>query len=106
MNRWKIPPALEQEVVLRDSGCVYCGVLFGNAASPRRERQSWEHIVNDESIISRENIALCCIGCNASKGAKRLEVWLQSAYCERNGISPATVAAVVRAELARAEREK
>lgn len=29
-----------------------------------------EHIINDAKIIIRENIALCCCGCNASKGQK------------------------------------
>jgi len=37
--------------------------------------------VNDLSLVNLANIALCCWGCNASKGRKTLEAWLQSDYC-------------------------
>ena len=57
---------------------------------------SWEHIINDETIITRENIALCCVGCNASKGQKALKDWLESTYCRRRGITAATVAPIIR----------
>ena len=79
-NRWSIPAWLEREVVERDQSCIYCRVGFA-MTSARRNRPSWEHIVNDASIVTRENIALCCIGCNASKGTKPLDVWLRSRYC-------------------------
>lgn len=62
-------------------------------------KPSWEHIVNDERIISRENIARCCISCNASKGAKDLALWLGSNYCARRGINPDAVAEVVKQAL-------
>ena len=102
MNRWNIPALLEQEVVARDRACVYCGTLFAKeSAASGRDRRSWEHIVNDARIITRENIALCCIGCNASKGTQALAAWLQSAYCKRRGISEHTVGAVVQAALTR-----
>jgi len=99
MNRWNIPAWLESEVEQRDRQCVYCGTPFVRAAAERRARASWEHIVNDARIITRENIALCCIGCNASKGAKLLAVWLQSRYCIARGITASSVAPVVRAAL-------
>jgi hypothetical protein len=70
MNNWKIPAWLEREVIERDRSCVYCGVSFAQVSNLWRERPSWEHIVNDATIVTRDNIALCCIGCNASKGAK------------------------------------
>lgn len=73
---------------------MYCGIAFraGN-------RRSWEHIVNDVRIVTKENIALCCRACNSSKGVKPLVVWLESAYCKRRGINRRTVAAVVRKAL-------
>lgn len=98
-NRWNIPAWLEREVVERDRGCIYCRVSFATA-SARRDRPSWEHIVNDVSIVTRENIALCCIGCNASKGAKPLDVWLRSRYCVERGISSQSIAAIARSALA------
>src|SRR5690554_7044731 len=56
-------------------------------------------IINDARIITRENIALCCCGCNASKGQKPLAVWLQTKYCKDRGITPETVAPVVKQAL-------
>jgi len=101
MNRWNIPAWLENEVIERDSDCVYCRSAFAPRGGPRRSQASWEHIVNDLGIITRENIVLCCIGCNSSKGAKALETWLSSAYCESRRITLDTVAPVVRAALSR-----
>ena len=92
MNRWNIPTWLEEEVISRDSNCVYCNIDFSLPTSSRGEKPSWEHITNDELIISRENIARCCMSCNASKGAKDLKTWLQSNYCKRKGINEQTVA--------------
>ena len=101
MNRWNIPKWLEREVIVRDTDCVYCRSPFSDSEGPRRSRPSWEHIVNDLNIVTRENIVLCCIGCNSSKGARDLEIWLSSAYCQTHGISQDTVATVVRAALVR-----
>jgi len=98
MNRWNIPSELESEVLARDMRCVYCGVEF-TVASARRHRPSWEHIVNDVGIVNRDNIARCCMGCNASKGARPLAAWLTSKYCESRGITSTSVAQVVRAAL-------
>lgn len=44
-------------------------------------------MINDENIVSQQNIALCGISCNASKGAKPLSGWLQSKFCRRRGIT-------------------
>jgi hypothetical protein len=104
MNRWNIPAWLEQEVLQRDRDCVYCGISFAVNRALRRFRPSWEHIVNDACIVTRENIALCCTSCNASKGAKDLADWLESKYCKSRGITERSVASVVQAALARADR--
>lgn len=102
MNRWNIPVAVEREVLERDRSCVYCGIAFGRPDAPRPERQSWEHIINDLSIVTLANIALCCIGCNASKGARPLSTWLQLKYCRAKCVTAESVAPVVRDVLARA----
>lgn len=101
MNRWNIPQWLEQEVIRRDQACVYCGVSFCVTPMARSGRPSWEHIINDAQIVTRENIARCCMGCNASKGAKDLATWTESRYCRDRGITADTVAPVIRAALAR-----
>jgi hypothetical protein len=98
VNRWNIPKALEAEVRSRDQACIYCGCIFA-AASKRGERMSWEHIINDAALVNRENIALCCISCNASKGIKELSAWLETPYCRNRGIHPGTVAPIAQAAL-------
>ena len=102
MNRWNIPAWLEQEVRARDTACVYCGFNFLIATSRRGTKPSWEHIINDASIITPENIARCCIACNASKGTKNLIAWLTSHYCTIRGITKDTGAQVVQNALAKA----
>jgi hypothetical protein len=97
MNRWNIPDWLERDVIERDRCCVYCGVDFTAQSASGRERPSWEHIVNDARIITRENIARCCVGCNG--GTKNLVEWLDSRYCKTRGITRESVASVVRSAL-------
>ena len=100
MKRWNVPAWLEREVVASDSNCVYCGVKFGLAGDVRKTKASWEHIVNDARIttriITRENIAICCMSCNSSMGAKLLSDWLISDYCKSWNINAKTVASVVK----------
>ena len=101
-NRWNIPDWLEEEVRERDTACVYCGEPFVSPSVSRRRSPSWEHIINDASLITRENIALCCCGCNASKGQKELSAWLGTSYCRERGITAKSVAPII----ARALRSK
>lgn len=99
MNRWDIPDWLEREVKERDKTCVYCGTQMIEqmpSRGPRKSVATWEHINNDASIVTRENIARCCVACNSSKGTKRLSEWIQSSYCKNRGISKDTVAEVVK----------
>lgn len=102
MNRWRIPPELELQIRDRDVKCVYCGVKLLESVprgTSRKNVATWEHIVNDASIISFENIARCCNSCNASKGSKDLRKWLDSDYCRRNRITKDSVAFVVQCHL-------
>jgi len=102
MNRWNIPDCLELEVRARDVRCIYCGVEMLarlDADGRRAQVATWEHIINDARIITRENIALCCTACNASKGTKRLGEWLESTYCKSRGITADTIARVAVAAL-------
>jgi hypothetical protein len=95
-NRWGIPAEVEKVVRQRYTKCVYCGVEFSTENNSRRNKSSWEHIINDIRLNGVDNIALCCMACNASKGSKLLKDWLLSNYCISKGITPATVAQVVR----------
>lgn len=99
-NSWGIPLEVENFVIERDKSCVYCGQGFSVDKLSRKNKASWEHIVNDIRINGVDNIALCCISCNASKGAKSLENWLKSDYCKRNSINRENVAPIVKEALA------
>lgn len=100
MNLWNIPGWLEKEVRNRDKHCIYCGALFDEHNTSRKSMPTWEHIVNDASIVNIDNIALCCCSCNASKGAKSFTLWLHSDYCVRKNITIETVADVAKKALA------
>jgi hypothetical protein len=65
-------------------------------SGPRKTVATWEHIINDASIVTRDNIARCCFACNSSKGTKKLSDWMQSSYCKKRGINKDTVAEVVK----------
>jgi len=99
-NNWNIPAWLEQEIRGRDKVCVYCGNEFLHHKESVKASPSWEHIINDAKIITRENISLCCRGCNASKGQKQLSVWLQTKYCIERGITPESVAPIIKQAIA------
>jgi hypothetical protein len=102
VNRWGIPDWLEEEVKIRDEVCVYCGIQMIQQMPPRGPKRSvatWEHIINDASIVTRENIARCCLACNSSKGTKRVSDWIESSYCKKRGINKNTVAEVVKKAL-------
>ncbi len=95
-NKWNIPDWLEIEVRQRDKTCVYCGTVFTSPKVSTKTAQSWEHIINDAKILSIDNIALCCRGCNSSKGQKKLSDWLSSKYCKERNISAESVAEIIK----------
>ena len=105
-NKWGIPSDVENHVKERDKRCVYCGVEFTENNISRKTKPSWEHIINDVRINGIDNIALCCISCNASKGAKLLEDWLNGDYCKRNKITIETVSSVVKSALSKPPKLK
>jgi hypothetical protein len=104
-NQWGIPLAIALEVASRDLQCIYCRIEFSPRAGFNARRASWEHIVNDLSMVTATNIAVSCVGCNASKGRKTLSAWLMSAYCHSRGINIETLAPVAAAALRHEEAQ-
>jgi hypothetical protein len=107
MNRWGIPAWIEEKVKDRDKACIYCGIKMIEKmppTGPRNAVATWEHIINDASIVTIDNIARCCFACNSSKGTRKLSDWLESDYCKKHGINKDTVASVVKQAL-RIEKE-
>lgn len=95
-NSWGIPQNIEDLVLERDQCCVYCGCAF---STERAKKKSWEHIINDINIKTLDNIALCCVGCNASKGNKELMSWFNSENARKRGITSETIADVIKVAL-------
>lgn len=89
--RWKIPRDVALAALSRDDRCIYCRREFGELGGPRGAVASWEHIVNDLTRVTLDNIGLCCVSCNSSKGVKALGLWLTSRYCTERGISSAVL---------------
>ena len=96
-NRWKIPELLGKEVRARDTVCVYCGTQFSPAKESRKSCASWEHIINDVTIITLENFALC--SCKASKGSKGLSAWLNSNGSKQRGVDQDMLAPVIKSAI-------
>ncbi|MCK5494172.1 MAG: HNH endonuclease [Candidatus Omnitrophica bacterium] len=96
MNNWNIPEHLEKEIIERDKVCVYCGVKFESSKQSRKTQASWEHIINNTKIITKEYIARCCFACNSRKSTKKLSEWTNSKYCKEKSINKDSVAKVVR----------
>ncbi len=104
MNKWGIPDWLEAEVRERDRACIYCHapfLEFPASIGSGKAVATWEHIVNNISIVTRENIARCCASCNNSKGTKTLSDWLESSYCKQRGINEDTIDRVAQQALKR-----
>ena len=96
MNSWGIPEWLEEEVRAQDRTCVYCSIQMTDGIPRRGSRKAtatWEHIINDATIVTRDNIARCCAACNSSKRTKSLAEWIETSYCRTRGITKDTVAA-------------
>jgi hypothetical protein len=93
-NSYGIADRDERRIRARDKRCVYCGVKLKK--SPWCDSATIEHFNNDGPFTKYYNIAVCCRACNSSKGVKKLLAWLDSAYCQKKGITKHTVANVVR----------
>jgi hypothetical protein len=55
-----------------------------------------EHFNNDGPLTKKYNLAMCCRGCNSSKGTKRLLAWFKTPYCVEKNINEKTVAEPVK----------
>ena len=66
MSRWNIPLEVQKIVKLRDQNCVYCGIKFDDD----KNKGEWEHIENDITKNTIDNICRSCGSCNRSKSDK------------------------------------
>jgi len=105
-NQFGIALRDEQALRERDKTCAYCHkamqtfpeIKAGRGA--REDLASIEHLNFDGPFYIKdglriEDIVICCIGCNSSRGVRRHLDWFKSAYCAQRNINPDTVAVPV-----------
>ena len=96
-NTYGISDEVEKEIRARDKTCVYCRKPMKK--HPRKMDASGptlEHFNNDGPLRKKYNLAICCRGCNSSKGTKKLSPWFKTPYCIEKNINPKTVAKPVK----------
>jgi|SRR4029077_18609832 len=97
-NTYGIPEQDEKDIRARDKTCVYCRKAMKK--HPRKLDASGptlEHFNNNGHFDKKWNVAICCRGCNSSKGNKKLLAWFRSPYCMEKNINQKTVARPVKA---------
>jgi len=96
-NTYGISEHDERQIRARDRTCVYCGILMKQ--SPRAMCASGatiEHFNNDGPLRKKYNVAICCRGCNSSKGTKRLSVGFKTPYCREKKMNGETFSETVK----------
>ena len=103
-NKFNIPADVEERIRARDTLCVYCRKVMAQPPHLGALRDDWatiEHLDDRGSLNAEENLAICCWGCNVSKGPQPLPIWFQMPYCTQRGINEETVAEPVKEFLKR-----
>jgi hypothetical protein len=93
-NTYGISEEVEEEIRARDRRCVFCHKRFSRES--RASGATIEHFNNDGPLAKKYNLAICCGGCNSSKGTKKLLAWLKTPYCRKRQINEKTVAKPVK----------
>jgi hypothetical protein len=105
-NKFGIRREDEEALRARDRACAYCAKLMKTRAE-LRVGTAWtgqatiEHLNFDEPFyvskgLQKEDVVICCLACNSSRGTKRLLDWFKSVYCARRNITADTVAEPVK----------
>lgn len=89
-NAYGISERDEREIRARDKNCVYCRILM-RQHSRGASGATIEHFNNDGPFEKKHNVAICCRGCNSSKGTKKLLAWFKTPYCRERKINKETV---------------
>jgi len=103
-NTYGISEEVEKEIRARDRRCVFCHKRFSRKS--RASIATIEHFNNDGPMAKKYNVAICCGGCNSSKGTKKLSAWLKTPYCRKRQINEKTVAKPVKEYIRRIRRAK
>lgn len=98
-NKFEISEEVEARLRRRDKKCVYCrkAMIYPYDGDKRRDSATIEHLNENPPFywsdgLKEEGLAICCGGCNSSRGKKTLEYWFKSSYCVERNINGETVA--------------
>jgi hypothetical protein len=85
-NTYGIPEEDLKEIQARDKTCVYCRKSMKQYPHAMdASGATIEHFKNDGPFDKKWNAAICCGGCNSSKGTKKLSAWFKTPYCKKKG---------------------
>lgn len=111
-----IPQDQLNEIVIRDSKCVYCQKLMIQPYDihNRADSATIEHLnhradwYSVEDFVSNNKpvhsiVAICCGSCNSSRSDLPLLQWFKTEYCKEHNINAKTVSKVVREYIQRYE---
>jgi hypothetical protein len=85
-NTYDISSELETFIRRKYKNCIYCGIKLKNSKKNYRNKATIEHIDNIVRHRTKDNLAMCCNSCNASKGKLPLRVWLETDYCKKKKV--------------------
>lgn len=118
-NKFQIPQEVLDRVGEPDNRCVYCIQPleeYKHHAGSKNRMATIEHLreegpfywrdvvvdgVLKQGGVKEEDLAICCVSCNSSRGAKPLIDWFAGEYCRERNIDRATVRGRVREYLRR-----
>jgi len=96
-NTYGISEEVETQIRARDKTCVYCRIRMRRRSRARGASDATiEHFNNNGPFTKKYNLAICCRGCNSSKGTKTLSAWFKTPYCGRKGVQEGKVAEPVK----------
>jgi hypothetical protein len=112
MSNFGIPYNELLKVRSRDKQCVYCHkeMIYPFTHNKQRDCATIEHLNFKKPFYWKEglqikDIAICCGGCNSSRGAKKLSDWFKTEYCIARNINEKTVAEPVKEYLNRKKNQ-
>jgi hypothetical protein len=102
-NSFGISRQDEDALRARDKTCVYCRKVMKThaeikeAQGKRADEATIEHLnfagpFHVRDGLKREDLVICCRGCNSSRGERRLSDWFKQDYCVRRNINEDSVA--------------
>ena len=97
-KNFNIPAEILTEIRKRDKKCAYChkAMVFPYERVKAIDSATIEHLnregpFNWEDGLLKEDIVICCVACNSSRGQKLLADWFASPYCAARKISAKSV---------------